>query len=368
MGYPGDPPLFCTRCQLAAYCSKECQQKDWKNHKKHCIPCQDHKQRIRAERTHDLLQELLENCSGTKMFSVPRPLLGELPNRPIHISALVARSIDVSPLVASPQEYTDFSSVLRYIGRFPNTAPVIYFRSPEECEKFVATSIMILRDTLPLTSRSRLPRLASYALDKYPETDGFAMSVRQIILENTENTSTLIILVHSGTDGGLTRVNLTLDVDRGIPAFGCAAAAASSRLAYRIEFDPAFRCCRKWIRTFIQDNTLGPYCVILMYNLFKNTPAFYRRDLKRVTPERLLEALQRQDGLISIQKLRGFRNDRVLVDAVVHAVKLRAEADCYHTILGIFSTYLHSLTNVSFHTCFCVPPTDEIDDKYCNES
>ncbi|KAF7352396.1 MYND-type domain-containing protein [Mycena venus] len=44
---PGNPELRkCSRCQLARYCSSECQRLDWKKHKK---MCKDHTQDLQAE-------------------------------------------------------------------------------------------------------------------------------------------------------------------------------------------------------------------------------------------------------------------------------------------------------------------------------
>ena len=33
-----DRALVCERCRCRRYCSRECQKKDWKEHKKHCVP------------------------------------------------------------------------------------------------------------------------------------------------------------------------------------------------------------------------------------------------------------------------------------------------------------------------------------------
>jgi hypothetical protein len=276
-----DTLKYCARCKLVPYCTKECQRKAWKMHKPNCIPHGDHDGHHRSLRALSNLFDLLMRHPDEKLFA-----LGP-----------------AGPRLATPrlQQVIDLVSVAKNLYDQQGSGVLtIHFRDREECEDLAMAFSLAFQG-----NRSSFPPLPKLTYELWP----FDRPVRSVLslqaisidalMENlgTDHFALCLTIPSTSDEGAGDGATQVMSIPYTTQGFGSVrkssapltAAGSSQDFARRLEHDEAFQECRMMMKKY----KCGPG-VFWLRNIFSLNTGYERKEIKKLTPESLLRALQGQ--------------------------------------------------------------------------
>ena len=267
---------YCSRCKIRGYCSKECQSSDWKEHKLHCCKpgTDDLGQTNKAQRAAEKLAQLLAIHSSKKIFAT-------------------ADSTSTSCCLI------DLATVAKHMLKKQGVGIlVIFFDNYEACEDFVMQTSLAVQG-----NASEYPKL-QLGYEPWPFNSPDALTPFQKSLHDTnikaimdifdDNYFAFCVTVPSSQEGandGFTqsfRIPYRSVENPMVPLkTPVSAVPRSKELAIRISDSPDYQQCREAMAQVKK----GPG-ILWLRNIFTLKNGYERRELKKISPKKLLRGLK----------------------------------------------------------------------------